>query len=183
MKKKLLLPFSIVFALSACVSSSYKVAENISELNLSFTDSKWNGQNIPSGQQCRRFGGVNPETPELKVSNIPSEANALVVEYSDKSHPRMNNGGHGKIGYNIDPGSREVIVPSVPGHSFDLPKGFYLVSAQINPQWDDAGAYLPPCSGGKGNTYYATVRAIVKGKSTEEKSLRLAEGVIDMGRY
>ncbi len=43
-----------------------------------------------------------------------------------------------------------------------------------------AGAYLPPCSGGRGNSYYVTVKAVHKqGDETHE----LGSAVVEMGKY
>lgn len=165
--------------LTAC--SAYDVSENVRQLSLSFTDPRWDGGNVPDGQQCLRFGGREPGTPELKVGGIPATADALVVEYTDRSWGAV--GWHGKIGFNIEPGVTTYVIPSVPGHSFDLPEGFYLIAEHRAPHWDVAGAYLPPCSGGLGNSYYATVKAIVKAKSDDNKPLLLAENVIQMGKF
>ncbi len=184
MRKAILLTVFSAFVLTAC-ASRYDVAENMHQLNVSFTDPQWDGENVPDGQQCRQFGGKKSATPELKVEGIPATADALVVEYNDLSYGPMNHGVHGIIGFDIEPGTTTIVIPSVPGHSFDLPKGFFLVAEHRAPHWDAAGAYLPPCSGsgGLGSSYSATIKAIVKTKSEGEKHLLLAEGVIQMGKF
>jgi hypothetical protein len=91
----------------------------------------------------------------------------------------MDNGGHGKIGYRIS--HEDVLVPSLPGHSFELPDGFFLVEAQRAPTWDKAGAYLPPCSGGKGNRYAVTVKAVEVSKG--EVIRVLEQTTLSMGSY
>ena len=184
MRKAILVTAFSTFVLAACVST-YKVSENMLQLDISFTDSRWDGEKVPDGQQCRKFGGERSATPEIKVESIPAAANALVVEYNDLSYAPMRNGGHGKIGYHIEPGTTSIVIPSVPGHSFDLPEGFFLVAEHQAPHWDTAGAYLPPCSGqgGLGSSYSATVKAIMKANSEGEKPLLLAEGVIQMGEF
>jgi len=183
MKKLASIALVSIFALTACVSSNYRVAENVHLLKLSFADPAWDGKKIPSGQQCQRFGGNNPKTPAIKVMGIPSEANAIVIEYSDGSYAPMDNGGHGKVRYEIEQGQETVVIPPIPGHTFNLPKGFSLVSAHQAPRFDDPGAYLPPCSGGSENRYYATVKAIHRDRSKDDNTLLLAEGVIQMGSY
>jgi len=183
MKRIVLIALASIFALTAYASSNYKVVENMSRLKLSFTDPVWNGKKVPPGQQCRRFGGKDPKTPELKVMEIPPDTNAIVIEFSDRSYAPMDNGGHGEIGYEINQGTETVVIQSISGHSFDLPTDFFLVAAHKAPKWDDAGAYLPPCSGGKGNSYYATVKAIHREASKSKIPLLLAEGVIQMGSY
>ena len=183
MNKLMMIAVSGIFALTACVASEKNVASNTHQLELHFTNPAWNGENIPTGQQCRRFGGIEPKTPALEIKKIPPKANAIIIEFSDKSYAPMDNGGHGKIGYVIDQGIETVVIPSIPGHTFDLPKRFFVVAAHQAPDWDDAGAYLPPCSGGNGNIYYATVKAIYRAHSKDQKSVLLAESVINMGRY
>ena len=182
MKKTIWVAVFTAYILTACVTP-YNVSENLLQLRLSFTNPQWDGETIPPGQQCQKFGGKASGTPQMKVEGIPIEADALVVEYTDRSWGPI--GGHGKIGYYIEPGADTIVIPSVPGHSFDLPEGFFLVSEHAAPHWDTAGAYLPPCSGagGVGNRYYAIVKAIVGAKSEGEKPLLVARGSIEMGRF
>lgn len=146
----------------------------------SFADPAWNGIKVPAGQQCARFGG-NGSTPVIKVEHIPGKANAIVMEFSDQTYQPMDKGGHGKIGFRIANGDQAPVIPAVAGHTFDLPPGFFIVEAQRAPTWDKAGAYLPPCSGGKGNSYYVVVKAVkeANGKVREV----LAETAIKMGQY
>lgn len=93
------------------------------DFKITFSDPAWDGKSIPSGQICKKFGG-NGATPSITVSGVPAEADAIVLEFSDKDDSKMNNGGHGKIGYRITPGAAQVIVPSFPGETFTLPEGF-----------------------------------------------------------
>ena len=116
--------FFITFAglLAACVTTSkYKPVSNLVTLEVSFADPLWDGRYIPKGQQCHRFGG-HGSTPRLTVKNIPSGTNVIIMEYSDRSWSQMDDGGHGKIGYRIPLGTTEITIPSVPGHTFDLPE-------------------------------------------------------------
>lgn len=150
------------------------------DLKLNFADPAWTGKSIPSGQICKKFGG-NGATPALRVENIPAEADAIVLEFSDKSYGPMNDGGHGKIGFRITPGAGSVVVPSFAGETFTLPEGFFLISKHKG--WSDPGAYLPPCSGGQSNKYYVTVKA-VKLESEDGKSFKkLASELLVMGFY
>lgn len=93
----------------------------------------------------------------------------------------MDGGGHGKIGYRIPANASTVNIPSVTGHTFDLPKGFFLIEAQRAPKWDKVGAYLPPCSGGKGNDYYITVKAVKEVDGGIRRILGTVE--LPMGKY
>jgi hypothetical protein len=134
---------------------------------------------VPEGQQCQKFGGQG-KSPALAVSAIPSGASHLVLEFSDRTYKPMDNGGHGKVAYAIESGATSVTVPPVPGHTMELPAGFTLVEAQKAPTWDKAGAYLPPCSGGRGNSYYVTVMAVHKqGDETHE----LGSAMVELGKY
>ena len=164
-----------------CLSSEKK--EGTGDLHVSFADPDWDGKIVPTGQQCQKFGGNNPHSPRLTVKNIPNGANALIMEYSDRSYAPMDNGGHGRIGFIIAAGVSEVTVPSVPGHSYELPKGFFLVKEHLAPKWDKAGAYMPPCSGGRGNSYYVTVKAVQRKSEDDLKGTVLAVGILEMGRY
>jgi len=154
-----------------------------SKLDVSFADPSWDGVNVPKGQQCQRFGGNNPSTPKLEVKNIPDGTDAIIMEYSDRRYFPMDNGGHGKIGYIIPKASKEIIIPSVPGHSFVLPDNFFIVSPHLAPSWDKPGAYMPPCSGGMGNSYYVTVKAVSQEKVGSKKYKVLGKAVLEIGIY
>lgn len=147
---------------------------------VSLADTTWDGKTVPENQQCKRFGG-HGKTPALLVEHIPTNSNAIVMEYSDKSYQAMDNGGHGKLGFHLSADTRTVNIPAVAGHTFELPENFYLMQAQQAPDWDQAGAYLPPCSGGKGNAYYVTVKAVRLDNGKIQKLL--AETEIPLGLY
>lgn len=149
------------------------------DLNASFTDSIWTGDKVPDGMQCQKFGGTGG-SPELKVTGIPERANALVLEFSDRSYQPMDNGGHGKLGYEIEAGSGSATVPSAPPHTSDLPAGFFSVAEHQAPNWDKPGTYLPPCSGGRGNEYYVTIKAVHR---QGEELHELGSVVLEMGKF
>ena len=73
------------------------------------------------------------------------------MEYSDRDSEKMNNGGHAIFGYKLGSEVTEITIPAVPGHSFELKEPFYSIAPHTSPNWDIAGAYMPPCSGGKGH--------------------------------
>ena len=148
-------------------------------LDVTFVDPMWDGNIVPQGQQCQKFGG-SAESPKLRVSSIPKAANALLVEFSDRTYIPMDNGGHGKFGFQIEKGIAETFIPSVPSHTKVLPPGFWTVQEHKAPNWDKPGAYLPPCSGGKGNEYYLTVKAI---DTNGGKLHILGEALLEMGIY
>jgi len=153
---------------------------NAADLTVGFADPAWTGDKIPKGQQCKKFGGEGA-TPPLTVSGIPPEANAVVVEFNDKSYQQLSyDGGHGKIGYHITPGAGSVALPAVPGGTSDMPDGVWLVKKnRASGAWSSPG-YLPPCSGGKNNKYAAEIYAVIlEGDDYDE----VAEGEITLGRY
>lgn len=180
-KIALILCSMLALTLTGCAAGKYKPVPNPSQLEVSLADPLWDGKNVPKGQQCNRFSGQG-QTPVLQVKNIPAEANAVILEFSDRDASHMDNGGHGMIGYKIKNNAGEVSVPSVKGHTFDLPQGFFLVSAHNNPSWDTAGAYMPPCSGGRGNRYYVTVKAVYDAPEGQESKM-LAKGQTNLGSY
>ena len=143
-------------------------------------DDVWDGVEVPVGQQCEKFGGQG-STPSLSLSNIPKGTNAIVMAYSDRSYQAMDQGGHGKFAYQLGEKVNAVKIPSLAGHSFQLPANFYLIEAHRAPTWDRAGAYLPPCSGGKGNEYYLTVRAVKVVAGGIREVLAVVE--VELGKY
>lgn len=170
--------------LAACVSGGgYKpVAENLPGLSVSFADPAWNGKQIPNGQQCQMFGGKGA-TPALQVDNIPAGANAIIVEYNDLSYgPLSSGGGHGTIGHWVE-GKRAVLV-AVPGETANnLPAGSFIERRAMSSGQYASPGYLPPCSGGRGNTYAAVVKAVYKAKKEGGENRLLARQEIVLGSY
>lgn len=179
MKKIGLCLTAIAVLTAGCVSDNYQPVDNLGDLSVSFADTAWNGDKVPKGQQCRIFGGQG-NTPALKVENIPMEANAIIVEYNDLSFARLStNGGHGKIGYWLEGGQSAVKIPAIKGETINLSgKAFVESDARTS-----AKGYLPPCSGGRGNTYAATVKAVYKDKNDSKANKLFATGKIILGKY
>ncbi len=152
-------------------------------LKVSFADPSWNGQKIPKGQHCRKFGG-NGATPPLTIENIPGEANAIIVEFNDSSYrPLSYDGGHGKVGFWIKSGHSVATLKTVAGGTKIMPEGVFLVAKnRAGGGWYSEG-YLPPCSGGRGNLYVAVVKAVVMNKDADSPPTVLATGRISLGRY
>jgi len=168
---------SVAATLIAAFTAASAVAA--ADLELRFLDDAWNGEAVPEGSQCQKFGG-EARSPAVHVAGIPEQANALIFEYSDRDFPPMDNGGHGKYGFEIEAGATSVDVGPVPGHTTDLPAGFFVVEEHKAPGWDLPGAYLPPCSGGRGNSYYLTVKAVHR---EGDESHELASGTLELGKY
>lgn len=164
--------FNSIMALTIVLTFSFSAFA----LDVKLADKAWDGVKIPEGQQCQKFGGVNPSTPKWIVSDIPAGSDAIILEYSDRDSERMNNGGHGKMRFAINSTAKKVELPSVPGHTFEIPAGFTMIEAHRGPGWDKEGAYMPPCSGGKGHAYYVTIKTLKGDKVT-------AETIKEMGKY
>lgn len=159
----------------------YMPVKTLSILDVSFATSEWNGKTVPNGQQCKMFEG-NGSTPEMKISNIPKGTNAILVSFNDKTFKVNDNGGHGIIGFWVKEDQTSVVIPSVAGESNDLPQGMFIEERFRSNRGKD-GVYLPPCSGGLGNEYNATIKAVFKSSSVDESSTLLGEGVISLGKY
>ncbi len=170
LKKVMKFKFIIALVVTTAVSSS------AFSLEAKFADKAWDGSKIPEGQQCQKFGGINPSTPKLIVSEIPEDSNAIVLEYSDRDYEKMDKGGHGKMNFLLNSSASEVQISPVAGHTFDLPETFKMIEAHRSPGWDKAGVYMPPCSGGKGHAYYVTIKAVKGDKVT-------ATTILEMGKY
>ncbi len=145
-------------------------------LTVRFANPAWNGVTIPAGQQCPKQGGAGT-TPALNVFDLPPGTAALLLEFSEKGST-LDNGGMGRIGYTVGKGVNSAQVPSVPGNSMTLPAGFFLVSPHQGN--DKPGAYLPPCSGGKGTRYVLVVRAL---DAPNKEGKVLGEGRLELGKY
>ena len=175
----------IIPGLVACrtdVASKYEPVASPIRLDVRFAEPTWGGEKIPYNQQCRRLGGRGA-SPGLVIFNIPPEANALILEFSDQDDPKMDNGGHGVIGYSIPLGTRAATIPSISGETRDLEEPFFIVARPRKSGGDDRGAYLPPCSDERNHRYYVTVRAVYKAKKSGEKNQMLGMGKLVMGRY
>ena len=145
------------------------------------TDTAWNGQEIPDGQQCSRHGGSG-STPPLKITGIPAGTDEIAIAFNDESFPLMNNGGHGVLGFTLD-NNRFISLPAIPGETNNLPVGVRsIVPHQATAAGYSPGtAYLPPCSGGMGNRYSVTITAI---ELTSKGRARLLDQIkLPLGRY
>ncbi len=184
-RPRILLTAAVVALLIVCGCASGPVHRPFTilyDLKISFTDTTWNGKTIPAGQQCPAFGGKGA-TPGLSIGNIPAKANALILAFNNMSELSLDNGGQGRIGYRFTQGTQTITLPPVPGNTFDLPEPFFVIAAHRKPFQSKPGAYLPPCSGGKGDYYYLIVKAIWLPDSTDMPPEILGQGKIPLGRY
>jgi hypothetical protein len=145
------------------------------DLKVEFSDSKWDGVNIPKDEVCSNYNIEAGSTPPLKISNIPENTDKIIFTYNDKTFTKMDNGGHGIVSYKVENNSKEIEVPALQGETFDLENGFEVVTAHTGTRFKKTpGAYLAPCSGGKGNTYTVNINAV----DSSNKSLSSTELVL-----
>lgn len=182
MKKLSLLVVALIVTLGFIGCSKYEPVPNMTKLNANFVDSKWNGQMIPSNEVCGRYNSVKAMTPKLLITNLPSNTNKIILSFSDETFTPMSNGGHGIISYEVKEGTTKVEIPSVQSETFDLPKNIKSVKSHASTR-NTNGAYLAPCSGGKGNTYSVTIEAIHEFDSKDKKPLLLGESYLRMGKF
>lgn len=145
-------------------------------LTLRLADPAWDGVTIPEGQQCALQGGSGT-TPAIEVSGLPEGTTTVDVAFSDETYQPMNDGGHGVIAFAVTPVGGTATLPSVPGGTADLPEGASVATPSRGTGEYASPGYLPPCSGGAGNTYSATVSAL------DGASKELATGKIEIGKY
>ena len=72
---------------------------------------------------------------------------------------------------------------SVPGQTDKVPDGTFVEKRNRATGDYATPGYLPPCSGGRGNYYFADVKAVFKAKTEKEKSKLLAVGKIELGKH
>ncbi len=173
----LTMPIAPILSVSAGQSQP---SPKVVDLALAFADAEWDGKVIPKGQQCQEYGG-NGASPRIEVKNIPTGANKLILVFSDATYTPCDNGGHGIIEYAISKGKTEIIIPSIPGQTFDLPGGFTLVKEHCADLAMKRGAYIGPCPGA-GNIYYVVVKAVYA-SSEDSKPKLLGRGRLNIGTY
>jgi hypothetical protein len=127
--------------------------------SVGFADPAWDGDTIPEGQHCSLQGGTGA-SPALEITGLPEGTTQITVAYNDESYEPMNDGGHGTLGLAVEPGATTVTFPSVPGETDELSDGVTIAAANRTSGDFLSPGYMPPCSGGRGNTYSADVSAI-----------------------
>lgn len=183
MKRFIYAVVPLLYFLSGCASMvQYKPVPNLSKLEISFSDQKWDGKTVPKEFRCGRYGGSGA-SPALRVNRIPAGTNALIVLFKDLDYPPLSyDGGHGGIRIPVS-GQSSIDIPSVPGETAVLPEGVFMEQMHGEPNYFKAGAYLAPCSGGRGHRYVGVVQAVFDASSKQEESKLLGQGSIELGRY
>lgn len=172
--KQVIIIFLVTACLFACSEGNYESAGTVAKLSVSFTDSKWDGKKVPKEGQCTNCGG-DGLSPPLLVKNVPENTDALIVEYIDKTMGV----DHGALRFLIS-GKSEIMIPSVPEQTYDLPRNVEMES-EHNAPIGKAGVYMAPCGCGYNNRYVATILAVKK-KASGQKLL-LGKGKIKLGRF
>lgn len=158
----------------ACGLATVFASSSMADMSITL-ENGWNGKTVPKGQHCALFGGKGA-TPPMKVTGLPSDTAWIYVEYNDQDYrPLSKNGGHGVIGYPVSGSSLELY--SVPGLVDTLPGKARVISAARGTGDYASKGYMPPCSGGKGNRYFAIVKAISSGGKVLEQQK------VEIGRY
>jgi hypothetical protein len=152
-------------------------------LELSIADPAWDGKIIPKGQQCEKQGGIDPSAPPIMVQNIPDGTDVIILEFNDRDFGPMDNGGHGIVGYRLANDAKEILIPSFPANTFDLPGEFFVIQGHLAAGSGKAGGYMPPCSGGVGHRYSVTVKAVMMISEEEVTYTLLAQGILELGKY
>lgn len=160
----------------------YEPVPNMAKLNVKFLDSKWNGKVVPKSEVCSRYNSTTAKSPKLLISNLPSKTNKVILSFSDETYTKMSNGGHGVLSYKVNEGTKSIELPSFESETFNLPPNFDSLNAHASTRNTD-GAYLAPCSGGRGNVYSLKIQAIHEFKSDEKKPLLLGDAYLKLGTY
>ena len=151
---------------------------SLSAANLSatFADDIWKKSAVPKTEVCSNFNTKAGSTPSIILKNIPATTDKIMLTFSDETFKGMRDGGHGVISYAVPANSTSLTIPSVQGETFTLPKGFEsVVKHRAEKYKKTPGAYLAPCSGGKGNTYSVVIKAMHKNQILDATSLTLGQ--------
>lgn len=147
---------------------------NAEGLSASFATDIWKKSSVPKTEVCSNFNTKAGSTPIITLKNIPKNTTKIILAFSDETFQGMKDGGHGVISYEIAKNSLTTTIPSIKGETFDLPKGFSsMIKHRAEKYGKTPGAYLAPCSGGKGNTYSVLIKAINEEQILDSTSLTL----------
>ncbi|MDB5507402.1 MAG: hypothetical protein JWR75_2040 [Devosia sp.] len=164
--------------LAACLPLTGAAFAQMPEITATFADATWNGETVPAGQNCPLQGGAGA-TPALMLTGVPELTTAIRLSFNDETYQPMNDGGHGVVEFAVTPDQTGAVeLPSVPGNTAEgLPDGV-TIAAAARSEGDYASAgYLPPCSGGQGNTYSANITAL------NAAGDEIGQGKVTLGKY
>ena len=148
------------------------------ELKVEFADPAWDGKKVPEAHNCN---SPTAATPPLKISGLPADSDYVTLAFRDLDGPGLmsTEGGHGKLGFFIKPGSAEVTLPAIlqGKKKTDMPEGVELLGEHKGRR--PVEGYLAPCSQGKNNRYEVVVRAV----TAADKNKALAETKLPIGNW
>lgn len=131
------------------------------DFSATFVNKIWNKTEVPKTEVCSNYNTRPGKTPAIALTGVPAGTSKVILAFSDETFAGMRDGGHGVIAYNIPKKTVNITVPSIKGETFDIPKNFSIVTKHRGGKFGKTeGAYLAPCSGGKGNTYSVEIKAI-----------------------
>lgn len=168
-------PILAIGALAALLAFGGPAAAQ-SDFAAAFADPVWDGVTVPEGQHCSLQGGSGA-TPPIEVTGIPTGTTQINLSFNDETYEPMNNGGHGVLGFLVEDGASEASLAAVPGGTEDLPEGVSIVAANKTSGDFLTAGYMPPCSGGNGNTYSVDVIAV------DADGAELASTRLTLGKY
>jgi len=171
---------AIVGGLTGC--GKYQPVPNMTKLNVNFEDSKWDGKNVPQDEVCKKYNSKIASSPSLSINNLPNKTNKIILSFSDETYKPMSNGGHGVVSYQVTEGTKSIKIPSLKSETFTLPTKYKSIQSHNSARNTD-GAYLAPCSGGRGNTYSIKIEAIHDFNDDDKKPLLLGDSYLKMGTY
>ena len=168
-----------LFISLATVASLASISLSAANMKANFADpATWDGKTVPSEAVCSDYNMEAGSSPEIIIRNIPKNTQKIVLSFTDETFKGMRDGGHGVLAYTLEEDTKSIIIPTVEGETFDLPKDFTSVLAHRGTKYGKvAGAYLAPCSGGKGNTYSVLIQAV------DKDSVELDRDSLILGKY
>ncbi len=171
--------FAVAVAALALLVTGAPAAE--AKMKVRFADEAWTGDTIPEGQWCSKFDGSGA-THALIIDDVPDMATGIAVAFNAESYMPTEMAGDGIILFMITP-ERPIRIPSIAGETTELPDDVIMVKAHKakSAAYSPGTAYLPPCSGGIGNKYTATVQMVQV--ATDGRYTVLQTTKITLGKY
>jgi len=163
-----------VLFFSALASNFLVISLNAAELKAIFLDAKWDGKKIPDDQQCITQGGVNPSTPKIKVTGIPSGAKSILMTITDYNYGSA--GLHGVFRFKVADGATEMVLPAIAETAKNFPSGVEIEKYESGGMSQE-GNYLPPCSDRRSHMYASEIQVV----DSDDEELALFD--LEWGRY
>lgn len=146
------------------VASIATITLNAEDMKATFADPQtWDGKVVPKEAVCSDYNIKAGSSPEIMLRNIPKGSQNIILSFTNESFIGMRDGGHGVLSYTLEDDTYKAIIPTVEGETFVLPQEFSSLRQHHGVKYGKTqGAYLAPCSGGKGNTYSVLIQAVDK---------------------